>query len=121
MYSQADRRDFFRGYEEGYNRGIKQQGQATQLPSYGQPLRAQINGNKVRVYEGNKLVSIANATLPHIERTRFIDEQNKLVVKSRGSHGPARLQLFNARNGRQLASIPAYQKPKPQWAKGMGE
>ncbi|MFC4992501.1 hypothetical protein [Rubritalea tangerina] len=88
---------------------------------YGQPLTAKTATNTVRIYEGSRLVSTLNSARPNVETTRFIEEQNKIVVKSRGNHGPATLQLFDTHSGKQLSSIPAYQKPTPAWAAGMGE
>lgn len=37
---------------------------------------------------------------PNIEQTRWVSEQNQIVVKSSGNHGPATVKLFNSRTGR---------------------
>jgi hypothetical protein len=58
-----------------------------------------------------------------VEETRFISEQDQIVVKSRGNHGPATVQLFNTRTGAQQGSVMAYEVRGgfPAWAAGMGE
>jgi hypothetical protein len=58
-----------------------------------------------------------------VEETRFINEQQQIVVKTRGNHGPATVQLFNARTGKEEGRVMAFEikKGKPAWAAGMGE
>ena len=60
---------------------------------------------------------------PNIEQTRWYQEQEQIVVKSRGSHGPATVQLFNSRTGRQLGTVKAYELAEggPTWAAGMAD
>lgn len=121
-YSQADRSDFLRGYEQGYNRGIKPQHNNPQ-PSYGQPLRAHKGQGVVQIKEGGRIISTCRTQLPNVEATRFIAEQHKIVVKSRGAHGPAEVQLFNTHTGQLLGQVKAYQiqNNHPAWAKGMAD
>lgn len=54
---------------------------------------------------------------------RWHSEQEQIVVKSRGNHGPATVQLFDCRSGREQARVMAYEIKggKPAWARGMGE
>lgn len=100
---------------------------ATQLPgsapSYGQPLTA-INGQgTVVIMEGSHKVAVCNTASPNIEQTRFINEQNQIVVKSRGNHGPATVELFNTRTGRLEGTVKAYELANggPSWADGMAD
>ena len=60
---------------------------------------------------------------PNVEETRWHAEQEQIVVKSRGNHGPATVQLFNSRNGREISRVMAYdiRGGQPAWAAGMGE
>jgi hypothetical protein len=103
-------------------------GTATQLPGnapayYGQPLTA-VNGlGTVTIREGSRTVCSFRTASPNIEETRFINEQNQIVVKSRGNHGPATVQLFNTRTGRQEGTVMAYEIANggPSWAAGMAE
>ena len=92
-------------------------------PSYGQPLTA-VNGQRTdTIMEGTRAVSTIRTASPNIEQTRFISEQNQIVVKSRGNHGPATVQLFNSRTGRQLGTVKAYELANggPNWAAGMAD
>lgn len=123
MYSEADRSEFFRGYEDGYNKGIRQPGTPGGPPSSGQPLSARVGNGKVTILEGSRTVSVCTTALPNVEETKFISEQQQIVVKSRGAHGPATVQLFDTATGSQKSSVAAYniRGGNPSWADGMGE
>lgn len=102
-------------------------GAAVQLPAdnagYGQPLTS-INGQgTVTIMEGSRRVAVCKTASPNIEQTRWYQEQQQIVVKSRGNHGPATVQLFDSRSGRQLGTVMAYELANggPAWAAGMGE
>lgn len=120
LYSEADRRDFFRGYEDGYNQGIRPTGKPE---SFGQPLVASVGQGKVTIREGSRTVSVCTTALPNVEETKFVTEQQEIVVKSRGGHGPATVQLFDTATGAEKASVAAYniRGGNPRWADGMGE
>ena len=120
LYSEADRSDFFRGYEAGYNEGIRQPAGAG---NYGQPLVAQVGQGKVTILEGSRTVSTCTTAMPNVEETKFIQEQQQIVVKSRAAHGPATVQLFNTQTGAQISRVAAYniRGGNPSWADGMGE
>ena len=95
----------------------------TSSNAYGQPLAAVNGQGTVTIMEGTRAVSTLRTASPNIEETRFISEQNQIVVKSRGNHGPATVQLFNSRTGRQEGSVMAYEIANggPTWAAGMAE
>jgi hypothetical protein len=123
-YSQADRADFFSGYEAGYNRGIKPGASAPVKDApYGQPLTALKGAGKVTIKEGKVVVTTLKTASPNVEETRFINEQEQIVVKSRGNHGPATVQLFNSRTGKEEGRVKAFEikNGQPAWAAGMGE
>ncbi len=123
LYSQADRADFFAGYEDGYNAGIKPGAKLQKNYFYGQPLTT-VNGHgAVTIMEGKRKVAVCRTSSPNIEETRFINEQQQIVVKSRGNHGPATVELFDSFTGKQKGSVKAYEihDGKPSWAAGMGE
>lgn len=73
--------------------------------------------------EGSRQVSTCTTASPNVEETRFITEQQQIVVKSRGNHGPATVQLFDTRTGREQGRVMAYEvkNGQPSWATGMGE
>lgn len=92
-------------------------------PYYGQPYTAQRGTGSVTIMEGPRRVSTIYTASPNVENTRFINEQQQIVVKSRGNHGPATVQLFDTRTGRQQGRVMAYEVRGgyPAWAAGMGE
>lgn len=115
----AETAAFDQGYEDGYSEGIKPGAGG----GYGQPLTAENGQGNVTIKEGSKTVSVCYTVSPNIEKTRFIDEQNEIVIKSRGNHGPATVQLFDTRTGREKDRIMAFaiQGGTPAWASGMGD
>lgn len=92
-------------------------------PSYGQPLTVVSGQGRVTIMEGSRTVATCYTASPNIEQTRFISEQTQIVVKSRGNHGPATVQLFNSRTGRQEGTVMAYELANggPTWAAGMAD
>ena len=92
-------------------------------PSYGQPLTAVSGQGQVTIMEGSRTVATIYTASPNIEQTRWVSEQEQIVVKSRGNHGPATVQLFNSRTGRQEGTVMAYELAKggPTWAAGMAD
>ncbi|BCX48669.1 hypothetical protein HAHE_25770 [Haloferula helveola] len=91
-------------------------------PSYGEPLTAQTGPGSVTIREGGRFVATIPTARPNVEETRWYAEQEQIVVKSRGNHGPATVQLFNSRTGQQLGSVMAYEAANgPAWAQSMAE
>jgi len=91
--------------------------------SYGQPLTAVRGQGRVTIMEGSRTVATCYTASPNIEQTRWVNEQQQIVVKSRGNHGPATVQLFNSRTGRQEGTVMAYELANggPNWAAGMAD
>jgi len=102
-------------------------GTATQLPSnptgFSQPLTSVNGQGTVVIMEGSRQLSVCRTASPNIEQTRWHQEQEQIAVKSRGNHGPATVQLFDTRSGRQLGTVMAYELANggPAWAAGMGD
>jgi hypothetical protein len=96
---------------------------AAPTPSYGQPLTVETSAGSVIIREGSRTVSSFRTALPNVEQTRWASEQEQIVVKSRGNHGPATVQLFNSRTGAELGRVQAYEirGGQPGWAAGMEE
>ncbi len=106
--------------------GSVSNGTATQLPGnasvYGQPLTAQTGPGSVTILEGSRVVTSIRTASPNVERTYWQAEQEQIVVKSRGSHGPATVELFNSRTGAKLGTAMAYEAADgPDWARSMAE
>ncbi|MBK1791122.1 hypothetical protein [Persicirhabdus sediminis] len=87
------------------------------------PLNVVLGAGDVTVMDGIKVVSILKTSKPNVEQTKFQQGQKQIVVKSRGSHGPAAIQLFDTKSGRELGNVMAYdvKDGQPSWALGMGE
>lgn len=101
-------------------------GTASQLPgsvpNYGAPLTAEKGAGSVTIREGGRVLTSFRTAGPNVEQTRWYAEQEQIVVKSRGNHGPATVELFNSRNGRKLGTVMAYQASNgPAWARSMAE
>ena len=107
-------------------------GAPAQLPSYpaapGAPgiapaLTAEASTGSILIREGGRVVSSFRTAAPYVEQTRWMDNQEQIVVKSRGSHGPATVQLFQSRTGRELGRVMAYdvRGGQPAWAASMAE
>ena len=102
------------------------EGSATQLPgsapAYGQPLTAETGAGAVTIREGNRVLTSFRTAAPNVEQTRWYAEQEQIVVKSRGNHGPATVELFNSRTGAKLGTVMAYEAANgPAWARSMAE
>lgn len=101
-------------------------GTATQLPGsmpgFTQPLTAITGPGSVTIREGARTLCSFRTSKPNVEQTRWYREQEQIVVKSRGNHGPAAVQLFDSRTGRQLGQVMAYEADNgPAWARSMAE
>ena len=113
--------------ENGNVPGTSNPGTATQLPGrtpgFTQPLTVTSGPGMVTIREGNRTLSAPRTAMPNVEETRWYNEQEQLVVKSRANHGPATVQLFDSRTGRQEGTVMAYELSSggPAWAKGMAE
>jgi hypothetical protein len=108
--------------------GSTSNGAPTQLPAnsqagFTQPLTAITSLGSVTIREGSRTLTSIRTASPNVEETRWYQEQEQIVVKSRGNHGPATIQLFNSRTGAQLGTVMAYEVASggPAWASGMGE
>jgi hypothetical protein len=76
----------------------------------------------VTVREGGRVLTSFRTARPNVEETRWYSEQEQIVVKSRGNHGLATVELFESRTGRLLGTVMAYEAASgPPWARSMAE
>ncbi len=82
---------------------------------------ASIQPGQVRILQNGRTVSVVRSELPNVERYQFKDGKNKIVVKSRGNHGPAVVELFDSKTGNRRGRVMAYEiaNGQPAWARGM--
>ena len=73
----------------------------------------------LRVQRGEQLLFEVKSVKPFIEDWTFAAEG--LVVKSRAAHGPASIELFALKTGKQIQLINAYDDAPPTWAKPFAE
>lgn len=91
-------------------------------PGFSAPLSAETGQGSVTILEGARVLSSFATALPNVEQTRWVQEQEQIVVKSRGNHGPATVELFDSRTGNLLGSVEAYEAATgPEWARPMAE
>ncbi len=96
--------------------------QAPQKPGFGAPLTSEIAQGSVIIREGGRTLTSFRTAKPNVEQVRWIEEQEKIAVKSRGNHGPATIQLFDSRTGRELGKVMAFEAANgPAWARSMAE
>jgi hypothetical protein len=74
-----------------------------------------INDHVVACDHG-KVIATLQSAKGFIEAWDFTKDGEHLVIKSRGAHGPATIELFPLRNGPPEASVQAYEKDLPEWA-----
>ena len=92
------------------------------VPAYGQPLTVETGEGSVTIREGSRVLTSFRTAAPNVEQTRWYAEQEQIIVKSRGNHGPATVELFNSRTGAKLGTVMAYEAANgPDWAGSMAE
>ena len=72
--------------------------------------------NHVRVCDHGKVVANLESAKGFIEGWDFTLDGERLVIKSRGAHGPATIELFALRDGLATEAVQAYEKNLPDWA-----
>ncbi len=85
------------------------------------PLRANVTQGGVRITSGGKKVCFLRTASPNVEKQHFVNNKTQVVVKSRGNHGPATVELFDAHTGVLKGKVLAYaiHHGQPSWARGM--
>jgi hypothetical protein len=72
--------------------------------------------NRVNVCDHGRVVANLESAKGFIEGWDFTKDGERLVIKSRGAHGPATIELFSLRNGSVIEAVQAYEKNLPDWA-----
>jgi hypothetical protein len=70
----------------------------------------------VAVCDRGKVIANLQSAKGFIEAWDFTKDGDRVVIKSRGAHGPATIELFPLHNGPPEASVQAYEKNLPEWA-----
>ncbi len=116
QYLEPQRQAFAEGYEYGYRNYDAPDG-----PPEVTGLTAKVGQGQITVLENGVAVSTIKSASPNIEAHHFTENRADIVVKSRGAHGPATVELFDARTGRLKDKVLAYaiRYGEPAWARGM--
>ncbi len=128
---------FKHGYEVAYRNYMPHYGSNYQANNYSQSYshkdylarntqgtgsyQAQITQGGIRITQGGRQISFIRTASPNIEKHHFIYNKSQIVVKSRGNHGPATVELFDTRTGTLKGKVLAYaiKHGQPAWARGM--
>jgi hypothetical protein len=87
------------------------------------PVKVHVEQSQVRLLRNAKTIAICRTQLPEIENWKLINGNRQIVVKSRGRHGPAAVELFNVVDGSLADKVMAFaiKNGKPEWARGFEE
>jgi HAMP domain-containing protein len=75
--------------------------------------------DELEVRVDDRVAELAKSNLAakgFIEGWDFTQDWERLVIKSRGAHGPATIELFSLRDGLAIEAVQAYEKNLPDWA-----
>ena len=119
LYDRDSKHDFAQGYEHGYDKA-RAHTRSNQSPEAG-AIRASVGQGKVTISQGNKVISTIRTASPNIERHFFTRGNKQIVIKSRGNHGPATVELFDVQTGSLRDKVLAFaiRNGQPEWAAGL--
>jgi hypothetical protein len=86
-------------------------------------VQVRVEQSQVRLLRNGKTIAVCRTQLPEIEKWKLINGNRQIVVKSRGRHGPAAVELFNVVDGSLADKVIAFaiDDGKPEWAHGFEE
>ena len=119
-YNPSTMSKFSEGYQAGYTNYTRNNVYGNHPQGYG-PMTASVGQGQVQVMQNGQVVSTLRTASPNVESHHFTSGQSQMVVKSRGNHGPATVELFDTRTGVLRDKVLAYaiENGQPSWARGM--
>ena len=119
-YTPSTQYKFSEGYRAGYTNYTRNNVHGNHPQGYGR-MTASVGQGQVQVMQNGRVVSTLRTAAPNVESHHFTSGQSQMVVKSRGNHGPATVELFDTRTGVLRDKVLAYaiQNGQPSWARGM--
>lgn len=95
------------------------QSQPSGQPRHSAP-KASVEQGRVRILRDNRTVAVVRPAMPNVERYKFTNSNQQIIIKSRGNHGPASVELFNLSDGSLADKVLAFaiKGGKPSWARG---
>lgn len=120
MYTAVTKDQFGKGYMNAYRNYSRDNVHPGHPQGYG-PMTASVGQGQVQIMQGGRTVSTLRTASPNVEEHHFTSGQSQMVVKSRGNHGPATVELFDTKTGTLRDKVLAYaiQNGQPAWARGM--
>ena len=120
MYDKDTQHNFALGYEHGYDKARNLDRKAESAAA-ARRLVASVKQGRVVITQGGRTVSSLKTAAPNVETYRFTPGQKQIVIKSRGNHGPATVELFDVHSGVLRDKVLAYaiRGGRPSWARGM--
>ena len=120
MYDKGTQHNFSLGYEHGYDKA-RALDRKPQSAASARRLVASVEQGKIVIRQSGRTVATLRTAAPNIETYRFTPDQKQMVIKSRGNHGPATVELFDVKTGVLRDKVLAYaiRGGKPTWARGM--
>ena len=93
---------------------------APRPPQQVAPLQARSIQSGVLITRGGAAVATCHTAMMNVERYKFINSSRQIVVKSRGNHGPATVEMFDTNTGRLRDKVLAFaiRKSGVSWAYG---
>jgi hypothetical protein len=81
-------------------------------------IKVGVGQGRVVLQRGGRTVAVLRTQLPNVEKWKLIDDDQKIVIKSRGNHGPAAVELFDTRDGQLRDKVLAFaiHDGEPEWA-----
>lgn len=85
-----------------------------------QPLRASVEQGQIRLTRDGRSVAVCRTAMANVERWAFVNGGSQIIVKSRGNHGPAMVELFDTATGtlRDKVLASAIRRSDARWARG---
>ncbi|NWK55916.1 hypothetical protein HW115_09855 [Verrucomicrobiaceae bacterium N1E253] len=119
-YNPSTQYKFSAGYRAGYTNYTRNNVHGNHPQGYGR-MTATVGQRQVQIMQNGRVVSTLRTASPNIESHHFTSGQSQMVVKSRGNHGPATVELFDTRTGVLRDKVLAYaiKNGQPSWARGM--
>jgi len=119
-YTPVTQSKFAEGYGAAYANYTRNNVHGDHPQGYGR-MTASVGQGQVQIMQSGRIVSTLRSASPNIESHHFTSGQSQMVVKSRGNHGPATVELFDTKTGALRDKVLAFaiENGQPSWARGM--
>jgi len=104
----------------GWNDRVAVRPSAPSAPVRESAPKAAVEQGRVRIIRDGRTVTTLRPAMPFVERYKFTNNNQQIIIKSRGNHGPATVEKFNISDGSLADKVLAFaiKGGKPSWARG---